>query len=108
MVVGSNPTVGSPQTPTATPSRQRPCYLQRQSQQWAPITEDTAMPWYESESAAIVLLFVCPPVGVVLVWLYQSWDIVIKAVASVFSLTGSLLVLMAVANMSAPRAPGLE
>src|SRR5438105_15601257 len=63
------------------------------------------MPWYKSEPLAILALFICPPLGVVLT-LFQRWDPIVKAVASLFSLSGSIVLLLVVANLSGgPEAP---
>ncbi|HLY65971.1 MAG TPA: hypothetical protein VKU60_10600 [Chloroflexota bacterium] len=55
-------------------------------------------PWYKSDAAAILGLFLCPPVGVALVWLYQKWDGLVKMVVSLVSLSGLVAVLMVVAG----------
>ena len=44
------------------------------------------MPWYQTESVAILALLICPPLGVALTWLYQRWSTPIKAGASLLSL----------------------
>lgn len=59
------------------------------------------MPWYKSEALAILALFICPPAGVILAWL-QRWDPIVKTVASLFSLTGSVVLLLLLANASNP------
>src|SRR5437016_13291910 len=57
------------------------------------------MPWYKSEPLAILALFICPPLGVVLT-LFQRWDPIVKAVASLFSLSGSVVLLLVVASLA--------
>jgi hypothetical protein len=59
------------------------------------------MPWYKSEALTILALFIFPPAGVVLAWL-QRWDPIVKAVASLLSLSGSLVLLLVLANTGSP------
>src|SRR5581483_5256863 len=60
------------------------------------------MPWYQSELTAIVALFIFPPAGVALTWLYQRWNTAVKAGASVASLTSSLVLLVALTGSRNP------
>jgi hypothetical protein len=61
-------------------------------------------PIYQSETVAIAALFLVPPVGVALMWLFQKWSVVVKAAVSVVAVSGLVVVLAALGGRGQPRA----
>ncbi len=56
------------------------------------------MSWYRSEPVTIAALFLCPPLGVVLTWLYRAWDAVVKVAVSLIALCGFAVLVLALQN----------
>jgi hypothetical protein len=58
---------------------------------------------YRSEALTVAALFVAPPLGVMLMWLFQTWDAMVKAAVTVVALSGLAVLVIAARGQAQPN-----